>query len=474
MGSLLPGRTPPVVRVLAFAFALCSRLLAQVEEPTERVALPPLASTPIDPGLPATENPPAGSFLLVHHLKLASVSWLGKLPAGTDPWWGELEYSPRLSWEPHVSWALKADFLLRFARAKRSRSLRGEWDGGWVEYEHGEVHSQRDRQYFAPRELFVAYRGSLDLAIGWQIVSWARSDGIRPMDLFQRQDASDRLRTETLGVPSVTAAYGQDDWAFDAVWVPSSAVDRIAVDARNPWALLPRASLPALFVENAPKPRLENGEAGLRFSYTGQAWDGALLAAYTRDRSPSYLVLTPNVSSGRLEVRPEYLAQWVFGASFALPLGSYLIRTEALYARYLRPREPIARHGARGVAGVERRGEITSGMRYATIVQYALDTTSPGRMRASGSVVSSPSRFYRHALTLFGSLVFQERFELEARLLAELKYGSGLASILARYRPMDGVALWVGGDGLRGPDESWLGRAGGKGRLLLGVDFQTQ
>jgi hypothetical protein len=292
------------------------------------------------------------------------------------------------------------------------------------------------------------------------------------LDVFQMQDLTDRLRPETLGVPAVTIAYGTGEWGFDTVWLPVSATDYFSESPWNVWSIIPPTPVPArLDRTGEPDASLNNGEGGVRMTWNGQTWDLAVMAARTRDHSPSYLDLSRDEVT--LVFTPRYERYWMTGASMVRAVGSLILRGEALYALY-DGESTFVKDGIRGVLGVETRGELGARTRYSVILQYAIDSTAPNGIQQSEGQLSSPFRLYRHAATAAVLTSLGDRYDCDLRFFADVEHLGVVASAKLRYRPMDGFAMWLAGDVLAGGDGTWLGRLQNADRILVGVEIHAK
>ena len=403
--------------------------------------------------------------LIAHEFRISTALWPGSPGDGVDPFWAEIEYRPRITGtQSRVSGT--AELLFRATMSGFAHAP----DGGSSAQGRRGLGIQSDRQAAMVKELSISVDTPVDLVIGWQILSWGHAtDGVRALDVFQRQDLTDRLRPEQLGIAAVSASVGNGDWEGEAVWVPSGPTDRIAATASNVWYALPR-SLGTLD-EMAPPPfSLSNGEGGIRVTRYGQRGDFAIVAARTRDRAPSVLEFRRDAVTGGLQVQPLFKPYWLVGASVVRTAGSYLLRAEALHATYPDRVGTLVKNGIRGVAGVERRIGSTGDSRYTFIAQYATDTTGSERILQEGTYLASPFRIYRHALTGSANVEWRQQYELETRVMRELNRGSMVTSAKFSYRRSDHLTMWIAADFVAGRSGTWLQRLDAADRVLAGIN----
>jgi hypothetical protein len=440
--------------------------------------LPPLpdeAFSPPVPVPPATQETASerSPISISHSLELTSLAYLGDIPRGADPLWLELEYQPRVTAPLMGPLSATGEVLIRASETKRSidTQLHSRAEGG--SEQTPEFHPLVDRMRVALKEAYINFAGPLELAVGWQILSWGHADGLKPLDIFERNDSSDFLRREALGVPALTATHGGEHWALELVLLLDSPVDELAQSPRNLWAFLPRdPELPPVRLDMS---REHAGKAfqerGARFTWNGQDWDLSVMAAQTRDRIPTLFELS--LSESELVLRPDFYRYSMVGASAVHAMGQFLLRAEGMYAWYEREVDYFVRNGFRGVAGIETHGSLGAYDRYTVILQYVVDDTARALVSQSDEQVSSPFRVYRQAATAALLATFSEQYHAELRAFAELDHGGIISSLKLKYVPRDGLALWLAGSVLTGKENTWLGRVQAADNVSAGVEIHT-
>ena len=460
------------VRSVARVVLACLVLLCGAVAPAAARAQPPAqgAETPSEEEVPAPSQAVAAApeakssgrkpIALAQEFRLSTALWPGSVASGVDRFWGEIEYRPRVTGtRSRVSGA--AELLFRASLSGLALSP-----------DDSSLRIQSDRQTAMIKQLSVSVHAPVDFAIGWQMLSWGHAtDGVRVLDVFQRQDLTDRLRPEPLGIPAVSASFGNRGWDTEVVWVPSALTDRIPVSPSNVWYAFPRSATVAEVDDSGvPEFSLSHGEAGIRVSRYGQHGDIALMAARTRDRVPSALELRRDASSGVLQARPVFEPYWLVGASAVRTAGSYLLRAEALRATYSEAGSAPVKSGIRAVAGVERRISTSTDSHYTFIAQYAMDTTGSEQIAQDGAFLSSPFRVYGHALTASATAAWRRQYQLETRLMRGLEHGSTVASTKLSYTRNDHLTIWVAADQVGGRAGTWLERLDAADRILVGVN----
>jgi hypothetical protein len=456
--------------------ALALPALAEVSETASAEALPPLPQDAL--ALPALELPPLAApnaaekkRWLSHYIALDTSIFPGQLPEGVDRAWFELSYRPRLSGELGAGFSLTAEVLLRASLGKRAAPLALRGEGNSFRLFSGGYHTVRDRQAVLFKDALVSWAGhGLECAVGYQVFSWGKADGVRPLDVFRIEDLSDPLRAEALGIPAVSASYGRAGFTLEGVWVPFMFSNRLAIHAENPWSITPRDE-GVRFASRRHALDFSDWELGLRLSYSDQAWDLSLQSSRTRERSPSLLRAVPDEAGATLQ--PEFARAYVHGASLLRSLGRFLLKADLAYVDYAAEHAPLLGDGVRLVAGAEARGQLGANGSYAAVLQYALDTTTPGKLATDGDLISSPYHWFRHAALGKLKSIVSPRFDAELSVLVELEHGSTVASATLTYHPTDDTSLWCEGSYVAGRKETWIGRIDFADRMVVGVAFNT-
>ncbi len=431
---------------------------------------------------PASEESSLTSSLS-HLIQVTGAYWFNELGRGAHRAWFELEYRPRLvlEWEDGVR--IVGEPILRGAVSTPALDVGLSVDDGALDYERNAFAGLADRQAMIFKEAHVGFSaGAVDLAFGWQIFSWGKADAFRPLDVFQTADYTDRLRDERLGILSLSAAWGSDEWLVEGVWVPLPMVDRFASATNNVWSVLPRGPegfLPSTLDRSGlPELRLDGGEGGLRVSYFGENSDWTLVYARSLDRSPSTLEVSSilaSPASPRLLIKPSFERFHLFGASVGGPWMDYLLRLDAAYVLYDRPSPGLVSSGVRLVAGIERRWDLFRGAgTLLATAQYGLDTTAAETFALTDGRLPSPSRVFRHAVTASLMTTWRERYTVELKALTALEPWAWVVRGHVKYKLQDGVVAWMGCDLLNASSGSAISSLRRADRLLVGLELRAQ
>lgn len=194
----------------------------------------------------------------------------------------------------------------------------------------------KDRTGMELREAYLAYaKGNLDLRVGRQIVVWGVADALRLTDCVSPFDYTEFLAQDyddiRMPVNALRAKYTWRTVTFEAIGIPVADFFILPTDQRNPWALsLPSASLPyAIDLESGkPEKRLRNMEYGGRITVSLSGIDFSLSALRTWNKMPA-LSLALSKDGKSLLVNGEYRRMTMLGADCSLPIGQFVLRTEA-------------------------------------------------------------------------------------------------------------------------------------------------
>lgn len=443
----------------------CAALILGVAAPgpTSRVRAQEAAEGPAAAAAPH----PIATWRLTQTVKLLGLTYFEEPFPGVDRVWAELEYRPRLDVDLRDRGRAVFEPIVRACAAREAPN--GTAGFGPCP----------DRQSIAMREAYLTVHGSAgDLSAGWQLFSWGKADGIKPLDVFQLGDFTDRLGDELLGIPAVSATAGGEAWTVEGVWVPARVRSRISFDVRNPWSFMPRGTALPLAADEPPETRFDasDGEGAIRLAYAGHGFDAAMLFARTRDHVPTAISLAPALGAGGepiLRATPVYARASIWGATAAVPVGGSLLRVDGSLVLRNRGSGPFVESGGKLVAGGERRIGFGNGLGSVHLIaQYVYDGTAPARLEVLDGRAPAPSSLFRHGFAGKVNLSIREEWKLESKGLLDFETGAGVLANRFTYRPRDGVSVWVGVDVLGGRRTSTIGRLADAGRVLAGLELQ--
>jgi hypothetical protein len=238
--------------------------------------------------------------------------------------------------------------------------LEGGWDGtvhlpaqDHAILKNFEKVYQSNTPYLEIKELYGAFSTErLELRAGIQRFSWGRLDEYPVNDLLNPWDYTRFIRKpledRKIGVPSLSARLGKDDWSLEAVWVPLFVPYRLPLPNER-WsgfsgaAQLTTATGITVEPDEAVLPGriLNNSSVGLRLRQTGPVdWSINLFHGY--DPRPVFkttrLVITPTAIDPGYQ--PDFHKMTSVGIDAATVAGEWSLRGEAAYSvgRYFNTR----------------------------------------------------------------------------------------------------------------------------------------
>lgn len=186
------------------------------------------------------------------------------------------------------------------------------------------------------REAYLSYaKGNVDMRVGRQIVVWGVADALRLTDCVSPFDYTEFLAQDyddiRIPVNGLRMKYMFNSITFEAICIPIADFFVFPTDERNPWAFrLSSTALPYKFDFESGKPekRLSNMEFGGRVSVNLSGVDFSISALRTWNKMPA---LATRLSADRdmLLLNGHYRRMTMLGADCSLPLGQFVVRTEA-------------------------------------------------------------------------------------------------------------------------------------------------
>ncbi|MFH0725860.1 MAG: hypothetical protein V2B19_05850 [Pseudomonadota bacterium] len=244
---------------------------------------------------------------------------------------------------PSLAWHLHAE-------------IEGGWDGSVAleSRSHAIVKTydavyQRNTPYLEFKEFYGAYvTDSFELRAGVQRFAWGRLDEYPINDHLNPWDYTQFLLTpleeRKIGVPSLSALLGNNDWRFQAVLVPLFVPCRLSLPGES-WSGFPEASalskIPDLEITPAepdlPPAGLKNSSAGFRLLHYGPV-EWALTLFHGYDSRPVFKTTALAIHSlpAKLLIDPgsvpDFHKMTSMGIDAAGIIGDWSLRAEAAYS----------------------------------------------------------------------------------------------------------------------------------------------
>ncbi|MEK2689204.1 hypothetical protein [Bdellovibrio sp. GT3] len=106
--------------------------------------------------------------------------------------------------------------------------------------------STEEQFYFDPSETYIKFQKDvLDIYVGYNVVTWGITDGYNPIDIVNRRQLYDPLRSKKMGTPSILISESLKWIDYDLIYIPS-AREAILPGENSRW--LPRE----VFVPQVP------------------------------------------------------------------------------------------------------------------------------------------------------------------------------------------------------------------------------
>jgi hypothetical protein len=336
--------------------------------------------------------------------------------------------------------------------------------------------------------------GALDLEAGRQMLSWGRTDGVRPTDNLTPRDWTDPLEEERLSPWAVRANLEKGRWSGEAAVVARYAPSRLPVlggrwfpagpdSAANPLypAVGPKTLELTYEWEEAvfPPTTLANSQYGVKGGHRGERAEWTLSFYRGFDDSPR-VTATPGIPRLEAGVQPVIFTRRfprlnVAGGDMVVLAGSWAFRGEAGYFHYTEGLDD-------GYLLYEAEAEWTRG-NWSAILGYAdvagADLTgdlfskpgaAPGQ---SAGVSSSLDQVFLPAAFLHLARVVPTEWEASLEAAVGVEHGDSLVRVSGSWPFNDHVRLGGELDILSGPQGTLFGRwrANDRLRLFLRLSF---
>ena len=209
-------------------------------------------------------------------------------------------------------------------------------------------HTHRPRLAVRRLAATVAARG-FTLDVGKQLIRWARTDVLNPIDRFAPRDYLNVIDSEFLPVIGARAALQLGPETLEGVWTLQLTPSRIPLlDQR--WTVLPPEAAGASVVDAGSR-FPTRGQAGGRWRHTGGRFEAGLSFFDGFNHHPEIEVRTPTVPGGAFTLTRVFPRIRTYGADFAIPTGWLTLKGEAAY--FTSPHNAFPEYGLY-VAEIER------------------------------------------------------------------------------------------------------------------------
>jgi hypothetical protein len=269
------------------------------------------------------------------------------------------------------------------------------------------------------KEAYFDWRGEkLALRVGRQISAWGKADGVQIADILCPQDETKLIASDykdsRLGIDAVRLSYIGESSQTDFYWIP---------------IFTPSTTPEGIDDYHQPDKGLYSSEYAARFSKYMSAFDFSFYGFYGWEDLPLF-------SAGG---EGRYKRMAMVGADAAIPVGDFVLRTEAAFypQRYIQKDTGTTRRNqVRALAGFD----WTPSGGWTITAQYVADIVS-------GSDSSLVRHTYEHMATLNIEKPFMnETLTLSADFSCDLRYFSTSTELMAEYKLTDSITLYLIGD----------------------------
>lgn len=344
------------------------------------------------------------------------------------------------------------------------------------------------------RPLYIGDRGELELReLYWQIpvadfyitlgkqqIVWGTADGLKVLDVVNPQSFREFILPEfdqsRIPLWSINIETKLHEMDVQLVLIPDQSYHQIPRPGDAFAFTSPRFSNIGVLddvpvpvqLKNPQRPadKLENGDAGIKFSGFWRGWDLSLLYLYHYEDIP---VIERRFNDGVLEVTPRYERAHLIGGSFARAFGQLTVRGELGYTRGRalsvdRPSDAdgvIGRDVLAAVIGLDWSGFDQWFVSFQ-LFQDRLTDDARGLQRPRHDATTT---LYLRRRFLNDTLIF------ESRWYANMNDGDGLGRAKLAYELSDTVTVSFGVDWFYGESEGVFGQFGDNDRAVLGLNF---
>jgi hypothetical protein len=181
--------------------------------------------------------------------------------------------------------------------------------------------SSEEQFFFEPSEAYIKFQKDvLNISLGYNVVTWGVTDGYNPVDVVNRKQIYDPIRSKKLGAPSVLISESLSWFDYDLMYIPKSR-EAIMPGENSRW--LPRE----IFVPQVPGNNIVLLlPANLRYHWgNSQVLDDALdnnfalrlqktfsifdISISGFDGAANYPIIEPQVTGSIIQVSPKTVIQ---------------------------------------------------------------------------------------------------------------------------------------------------------------------
>ena len=330
-----------------------------------------------------------------------------------------------------------------------------------------------------PQALSISGRASSALP-GVGLDEYPPNDLLNPWDYTQFLVKP--LEDRKIGVPSLSAAFNNNEWTYDAVWVPVFVPYRLPLPNER-WQGASLAGAIAQAVPNAeiipqepdlPGHTIENSTVGLRIKHTGDI-EWALNLFHGYDPRPVFktTALTIIPQGARVLIDPGYVPDFhkidVIGMDAAAVRGDLSLRAEAAYTlnRYLNIQRALWGYPVAPMPGIQPLNPIEQKhnvIDYGVGADYRLFEDALLTIQVQQTLIlgNTDQLYEKNAETLLWANVkigwMNQKIETNMNLAYNPEHGDTMGKADASYVFSDSWKMVITAMNLDGPSQSIFGR----------------
>lgn len=183
--------------------------------------------------------------------------------------------------------------------------------------------------------------GDFVFRLGAQNIIWGEVAGLFIADVVSARDLREFLLPsfDIIRIPqwAARAEYFAGNTHLELIWIPLPAFDNIGKPGSDfypfPLSAKPTASEASLFLDPLkPANNISNGNYGVRAGTLIDGWDMAAFYYRSTSVAPTFYRVASSSGPAPFAYQPRYDRLWQAGATVTKDFGSFVLRSEAVYA----------------------------------------------------------------------------------------------------------------------------------------------
>jgi hypothetical protein len=321
--------------------------------------------------------------------------------------------------------------------------------------------------------------GDLALRIGAQHIIWGEVAGLFYADVVSARDLREFLLPsfDLIRIPqwAARAEYFAGDSHLELVWIPLPTFDNIGKPGADffpaPLGARPTQSEASLFLDPLkPSSSLSNGNYGVRAGTLVDGWDLAAFYYRSTSASPTFYRLPSATGPAPFVFQPRYDRIWQAGGTVTKDFGSFVLRSEAVYAGGQNFASTDAT-AAEGVVGRNTLDWIVSAEHAFEGIDGRLNVQVFQRLYFGGGADAVALDSGDWGASLLVSAKFGARWEPSLQWIQTFGGGGALIRPKITWTPRGDLAISAGLDIFNGSRDGLFGRYANKDRAYAELRY---